>query len=292
MRYLINFLFILVATVCFSQNQFHVFPSDGEKTRGNPNGDGSLSKPWDLQTALSQPSERLNGGDIIWIHQGVYNGRFRSMLKSTITNSYITVSAYEQDKVILNGNVDEKNGYVLDINGGGVIYKNFEITFLGEFSRSRQDVNFNVVTGVNHTKGENCKFQNLVIHNIPGSGIGSWKATANSVIEDCIIYNNGYEGGRGHGVGIYVQNQSDDIRLIRNNIIFNNYYKGIEVWSATSGSKFQFIKNVTLLDNIIFNNGVPYGKNVDNIIIASNDTDGINVAKDIKVLNNVLYHNV
>lgn len=292
MNYIINFLFFFIATISFAQNEFHVFPADGETTKGNPHGDGSISNPWDLKTAFSQSSERVNGGDIIWIHQGVYNGRYRSVLQSTIPNAYITVSAYEREKVILNGNVNVKKGYVLDVNGGGVIYKNFEITFLGEFSRSKKDEKFNGATGINHTRGENCKFQNLVIHNIPGSGIGSWKATAGTVIEDCIIYNNGYEGARGHGVGIYIQNQSEKTRLIRNNIIFNNYYKGIEVWSATSGSNFEFIKNITLSDNVIFNNGVPFGKNVDNIIIASKDAEGINVAKNIKVLNNVLYHNV
>jgi hypothetical protein len=54
-----------------------------------------------------------------------------------------------------------------------VIYKNFEITFLGDFSQSKKDENFNGATGINHTRGEGCKFQNLVIHNIPESGIGT-----------------------------------------------------------------------------------------------------------------------
>jgi hypothetical protein len=55
---------------------------------------------------------------------------------------------------------------------------------------------------------------------------------------------------------------------------------------------WQFIKNVTLSDNIIFNTGVPFNKHVDNLIIASQDADGINVAKNIQVLDNVFYHNV
>ncbi|MBT8269782.1 MAG: hypothetical protein HKO96_09840, partial [Flavobacteriaceae bacterium] len=90
----------------------------------------------------------------------------------------------------------------------------------------------------------------------------------------------------------YVQNQSDKERIIRNNFIFNNYYKGIEVWSASSGVGFEFVKNVRLENNIIFNNGTPAGKHVDNLIIASDDKEGINVARNIKVLNNVLYHNI
>jgi len=292
MRYLISFLFVLTSAISFAQKEYHVFPVDCETTKGTPNGNGSVSNPWDLQTALSQSSERVNGGDIIWIHKGIYTGHYKSVLQSTKTNKYVTVSAYKNDKVILNGNLGRKMNYVLEVNGANVIYKNFEITYLGEFSRKKGDSNFKAAVGINHRKGEDCKFQNLIVHNIPGSGIGSWKATGGSEIEDCIIYNNGYQGARGHGAGLYIQNQSEKTRLIKNNIIYNNYYKGIEVWSASSGSNFEFVKNITLSNNIIFNNGAPGGKHVDNIIIASNDKDGINVAKRIKLLGNVLYHNV
>lgn len=292
MKHLLYILILLSTAISFAQKEFHVFPLDSEIIKGTPKGDGSLDNPWDLQTALSQSSERVNGGDIIWIHEGVYSGSYRSQLQSTISDTYITVSAYKNDKVILNGNHGSNTYYVLEVNGGQVIFKNIEITYLGEFSRNESDENFKAATGVNHRKGKNCKFQNLTIHNIPGSGIGSWKATGGSVIEDCIIYNNGYQGRRGHGIGIYVQNQNTKIRQIKNNIIFNNYYKGIEVWSATIGSKKEFVKNVNIENNIVFNNGSPSAKHVDNLIIASKDTDGINVAKDITVKDNVLYHNV
>jgi hypothetical protein len=105
---MISFLVFLIVTVSFAQNEFQVFPANGETTKGNPNGDGSIKNPWDLKTALSQSSERVNSGDIIWIHQGTYNGRYRSALQSTIPDAFITVSGYEQEKVILNGNVDVK----------------------------------------------------------------------------------------------------------------------------------------------------------------------------------------
>ena len=292
MRKLISFLVIVISAFSFAQQEFHVFPVNGNSIKGTPQGDGTLKNPWDLQTALSQTSERVNGGDIIWLHKGTYKGRFKSLLQSTIKNKYVTVSAFKNDKVILNGNVEEKGNYVLQVNGSNVIYKNFEITYLGNFSRIKTDQNFRVATGINHIKGEDCKFLNLVIHNIPGSGFGSWKATGGTVIEDCVIYNNGYLDARGHGVGIYIQNQSEKTRLINNNIIFNNYYKGIEVWSASSGSNFEFVKNITLSNNSIFNNGSPSGKYVDNLIVASNDSKGVNVAKYIKVVDNVFYHNV
>ncbi|MCB0469651.1 MAG: right-handed parallel beta-helix repeat-containing protein, partial [Flavobacteriaceae bacterium] len=153
--------------------------------------------------------------------------------------------------------------------------------------------NFKKVDGINHASGETCQFINLSIHDNPGSGIGSWKYTADTKIIGCYIYNNGYDDSdRGHGVGIYVQNISDKNRLIQDCVIFNNYYKGVEIWSATSGTKMEFVKNVILENNVLFNNGNPSGVFRDNVIVASNDNEGINVAKHIVLKDNVLYHNV
>ena len=91
--------------ISFAQKEFHVFPIDGKIIKGSPDGDGSLNMPWDLQTALSQSSQHVNGGDIIWLHEGIYNGRFKSILESS-NQKYITVSAYAEDLVVLNGNVE------------------------------------------------------------------------------------------------------------------------------------------------------------------------------------------
>lgn len=291
MRYFILLIALIINGICLAQQEFHVFPIDGSPVKGSPSGNGSLDNPWDLQTALIQSSERINGGDIIWLHKGIYNGRYSSSLHSTIAEKFITVSSFENDRVILNGNVLSDKPFVLEVKGDRVIYKNIEITFLGEYNRSTSQKGFKAVTGVNHVKGVDCIFQNLSIYNIPGTGFGSWKATGGTRIEDCLIYNNGYLGSRGQGVGIYVQNESDKIRYIENNIIFNNYYKGIEVWSASSGTNREFVKNVELKDNIIFNNGLPSGRAWSNLIIASGDSKGINIAKNIKVKDNIFYHN-
>lgn len=292
MRQSITYILLFFAVVSFAQKEFHVFPKDGNHVKGSPNGDGSLNKPWDLQTALSQSTQRVNGGDIIWLHQGIYNGNYKSSIASEIVGKKVVVSAYKYDKVVLNGNIENKESYVLEVTGDRVIFKNIEITYLGEFSRVRYDKNFKAVTGVNHIKGVDCEFQSLVIHNIPGSGLGSWKSTGGTVIENCVIYNNGYQAVRGHGVGLYVQNEGDKLRKLKSNIIFNNYYKGIEVWSATSGSKRTFVKNISLNDNILFNNGVPSGKPWANLIVASGDVEGVNVAKRITINDNIFYHNI
>jgi parallel beta-helix repeat protein len=286
----ISFLFLVVTVN--AQQVFHVFPESHNTNPGKTSGNGSITNPWDLQTALSQSTKTVKDNDIIYLHKGIYRGRFTSTITTLNKNRFITVKPYKNDRVVLDGNVNSKLGSVLEVKGGNVIFRDFEITFLGDFSRNTKEKDFQVVNGISHVDGEDCKFINLKIHNIPGSGIGSWKRTGGSAIDGCLIYNNGYMSKvRGSGVGIYVQNQSEKTRYITNNTIFNNYYKGIEVWSATSGTKFEFVKNITLRNNVVFNNGNPANHFVDNVIIASNDADGINVAKNISFDSNILYHN-
>ena len=81
-RLLSNILLLFVPLFLWSQNEFHVFPKDHTKTPGTTTGSGSLDQPWDLQTAFNQPSDIVNGGDIIWIHEGIYSGRYVSHLRS------------------------------------------------------------------------------------------------------------------------------------------------------------------------------------------------------------------
>jgi len=288
-----RYLHLLLVFFCLAlqaQQSYHVFPENHKDNPGSPQGKGSMNNPWDLQTALSNKTI-INPGDVIWIHEGIYNGRYISEIYGNDQDKVI-VSAYKNDRVVINGNVTSENGAVLHVTGSNVIFKNFQITFFGTFPRYVDDTQFKVVVGIKHDKGESCEFRNLKINNVPGSGIGSWKHTGGSSIENCIVFNNGYMGKkRGHGVGIYVQNKSTNVRLIKNNLIFNNYYKGIEIWSASKGHDYEFVKNVTLLDNVIFNNGLPSGHHRGNVIVATNDSKGINRAKNIKLINNILYHN-
>ncbi len=275
--------------MCFftqAQQEFHVFPNASTK------GNGSFQNPWDLQTALSQKSDVVNGGDTIWLHEGVYDGRFVSTLQSTISNKNIIVASYKNDKVVLNGNIPSDKPSVFEVRGNNVSFRNFEITFIGTFSRAMADATFQKVDGINHLSGEDCEFINLKIHNNPGSGFGSWKMTGGTLIEQCRIFNNGYFSKvRGSGAGIYVQNSSDKVRMIKNNLIFNNYYMGVEVWSAAKNAKEGYVKNISLKNNIIFNNGMPGGMHKNNLIVATDDKNGINRATRIVVENNVFYHN-
>ena len=286
-------IFTFFSFVLNAQQEFHVFSKNHKKSPGTSTGDGSLKTPWDLQTALNQSSSVVKGGDVIWLHEGVYNGRFTSKLQSLNKDEHITVASFPNEWAILNGNIKSIKTSVLNIKGSNVIYKNFEVTWSGYYSRNETDIAFQKSDGISHDIGTNCKFINLIIHNNPGSGFGSWKRTENSEINNCYIFNNGFmsKRGRGSGVGIYVQNSSEKIKLIKNSTIFNNYYKGIEIWSANRNANEEYVKNITLDNNVIFNSGLISGTYRDNLIIATDDRNGINIAKKITVKNNIFYHN-
>ncbi|MEH6538137.1 MAG: right-handed parallel beta-helix repeat-containing protein [Psychroserpens sp.] len=290
---LLYIIFCLVGLCLNAQQEFHVFPKNHQDNPGTKDGIGSIDNPWDFQTALSQTSSTVNSGDTIWLHEGVYVGKFISTLQSLEPNKYITVSAFKNEKVVLNGNVNSTNKAVLEVKSQQVIFKNFEITFLGDYPRHVNDLNFIRTDGINHTSGHDCKFINLKIYNNPGSGFGSWKHTGGTLIDGCKIYNNGFFSEvRGRGAGIYVQNLSDKTRVIKNNIIFNNYYMGVEVWSASKKATSNYVKNMLLQNNVIFNNGSSGGHFKNNIIVATDDNNGINRATNIKLIDNILYHNV
>ena len=80
--------FIFIGFICCwllapAQQEFHVFPETGSVVKGTSEGNGSLENPWDLQTAL-YATENIKPGDTLWLHEGVYNGRFISTLESVV----------------------------------------------------------------------------------------------------------------------------------------------------------------------------------------------------------------
>ncbi len=299
------FLLTFLPFILMAQTEWYASPIGTSSNTGL-----TSDSPWDLQTALTA-GNGVQPGDTIWLLEGengeTYNGRFTSTISGTASNP-ITVSSLPGEWAVLNGNVTSSLTNVLTVTGGYVHFKDFEITHIGSFSRKKGEADFSICSGISHIDGENCKFLNLVVHDNPGSGIASWKRTAGSEIYGCVIYNNGWVEPSGrllHGVGIYVQNSSDQTRLLENNIIFNQFYKGIEIWSACGAGGTpssdgtdsdpcgDFVKNIDAIKNTVFNSGdVAAGDaHKDNIIVATDDSSGVAIANNINIFNNVTYHN-
>ncbi len=99
-----------------SVSDFYVSPTG---TTGTGPGTGTISNPWALQTALSQPSA-VHPGDTIWLRGGTYTGLFTSSLTGT-SDLPIVVRQYPGERATLDGNVNPEvlgtDGWILKVTG-------------------------------------------------------------------------------------------------------------------------------------------------------------------------------
>ncbi len=235
--------------------EFYVSPA------GSPTGNGSLRRPWDLETALDHPPV-LMPGDVIWLRGGVYrkNGqvtKFESDLQGA-PGQPITVRQYPGERATIDGNI-------MQINGGWVNYWGFEIMnshsnrLTGEsgpfptafWSIQNGKTNDLAVSGFD-LRAPNVKLINLVIHDSIGGGIGISALAENPEIYGTISYYNGWQGcDRGHGHGIYIQNADPSSARIEDNIFYGNYALGIQA----TANEF-LVDNLHLEGNVMFLNGI------------------------------------
>ncbi len=254
-------------------SQWFVSPS------GHSSGNGSQSNPWDLQTALNQPSS-VKPGDTIWLRGGRYIAPFKSHLKGA-SGKPIIVRAYPGERATLDG-----TGPILTIQDSSwVYYGGFEITKSTNTRpySSSPNPEHGILTSTSYSSS-NLKFINLVIHDVPGAGMAWWRTNTDSEVYGSLIYNNGVMQ-LDHG--IYTQNESGTKR-ITNNILFDNASHGIHVY--TSGSSG--IDNYIISGNTVFDNGAvgintstgAKGAYVRNILVG-----GALVTHNSSIMNNYSY---
>jgi hypothetical protein len=114
-------------------------------------------------------------------------------------------------------------------------------------------------------------------------GLDFWRFAVDAEAHGNIIYYNGYQDtDRGHGHGIYTQNETG-VKTIGDNIIFDQFGLGIQAY----GSSAAFVRNYRLEGNIVFNNGsIARGiSKVDNILFAVGS-----VLQNIVLDRNYTYH--
>src|SRR3954454_10513251 len=97
----------LLVCIPLSASDFYVSPG------GSPKGNGTMVNPWDLQTALNQPSV-VNPGDTIWLRGGTHAisnrpTKFISQL-SGADGQPITVRQYPGERATVDGNIMQTSG--------------------------------------------------------------------------------------------------------------------------------------------------------------------------------------
>jgi hypothetical protein len=274
---------LAIAGTQSTSNQHYVSPS------GSSSGDGSITRPWDLPTALSGPSS-VHPGDTIWLRGGTYgNGRgvFYSSLVGTAA-APIIVKQYPGERATINGWLQvgccDQNPHP---NQGAYVW------FWGlEFASSITDrtgqpdgppaYGQSAVLDSIDTWAPGSKFINNVIHDTR-MGPAMWKEASGAEAYGNIVYDNGFQASdRGHGHGFYLQNNSPTMS-VTDNFSFNNFDNGLQAY----GSDAAIVRNITVQGNIMFNNGIiAAGRPVaDDVIFAW--TGGLS---GMQLLNNYFYN--
>jgi hypothetical protein len=205
---------------------------------GSPGGDGSMSSPWDLQTALDHPAA-VQPGDTIWLRGGTYAA---AMYVSNLTGTAvrpIIVRQYPGERATIDGGTA----------GQGLVTRGAHTWFWGleVMGSSGQPIL------VYNSVGD--RFINLVVHDAGKYGIAqfTWTGARQTEIHGCIVYNNGREHNLDHG--FYVQNDvATGMLYVTDNIIFNNWARGIQAY-AKVGTQRETISGIVIEGNVAFHNG-------------------------------------
>lgn len=277
MKKLLSVLFILVivSTIFLvdhkadaAGNEWYVAPN------GSALGDGTMAKPWDLQTALHHPS-RVKPGDTIWVRGGDYIGNFNNNLKGT-PEAKITVRAYKNEQPIIKGMSTAAIWFAGDYTHDTVTW-GLVITSNGATTRAGKTVGEGIAD-----RGFNNSYVNNIIHDT-AQGIGQSGKGADLQIYGNIIYNNGYDSDRGHGHGIYVQNNPDGAftKYVMDNLVFNQFGIGIHSYGTSNAN----LNNLHFEGNISFDNSVPSRQYRQRNLIVGGGTKPTNA----QILNNYTY---
>jgi len=231
---------------------------------GSASGSGATDDPWDLATALAGgPARQVQAGDTVWIRGGTYPGSFRTSLQGQ-PGQPIQFRQYPGERAIIDGS--------LAASGSELWFVGFEIM---------QSRPLQVVDRVLEANTTNGKFINLVLHDAGFSGV-DLAADAGSGVElyGSIIYNNGWRDNIDHG--IYAQNATAGTKRIRDNVIFNNFARGIQVYDDDAVA----LQNFEVMGNITFNNGtIATGSTEVNILIS-----GSTLTTGMRAADNLLYY--
>ncbi len=205
-----------------SRAGFYVAPT------GNPAGNGTAQRPWDLQYALSGARGRVQAGDTVWLRGGTYHGAFRTNLNGA-DGRWIVFRQYPGERATIDG--------TLRADGSYLAFWGFEVM------QSAPDT-YGIQANTDHGR-----FINLIVHDAGTQGVSFWTPAVDAELYGCIIYNNGTHDNFDHGT--YVHNE-DGTKLITDNVFFNNLARGIQIYASP---KNPVLRNIRVEGNVSFDNG-------------------------------------
>ncbi len=285
-----RFFSVIFALVAIGFASGRVFAADfyasPTGTTSTAAGTGSLSNPWALATALAHPAA-VQPGDTIWLRGGTYTGRVSSSLTGTAV-APIKVRPYQSERAKLDGGPGPLVA-TLTVYGQYTWYWGFEVFSSEPNRRSTQDGSWptdlnrgscvGIAQDIPHV---GIRLINLVLHD-GTDAIGSFQSHQDGEIYGNLIFNNGWNGAtdRGHGHGLYVQNQAGT-KKISDNVIFNQYGGGMQIY----GSAAAYLDNIQVTGNTIFSAGWPSAYGCDRNFLFGGDR----IATNGTVVSNSFYY--
>ena len=249
MRRILSLILLLWSPL--AAGQFWISPD------GRPRAAGSPQDPWDLSTALAQPSP-VAPGDTLWLRPGLYKLAQPLVSRLSGTESRpIRLRAEPGARVTLDcaaAAVSAADATCLLVDGAHAWYEGFEIVNSSEIrtvAAPGAPANPRGI-GIQARSGPGVKLINLVIHDV---GLAIFESQPSGIeIYGLLAYNNGWDGpDRSHGPGIYVRNKTDWPRkFISDSIVFQNYRQGLQGY----GTGPNVFSQMQLAGNIFFNNGI------------------------------------
>jgi hypothetical protein len=199
---------------------------------GSSGGDGSRDRPWDLATALAGAGGRIAAGDTVWLRNGTYPGSFRTSIAGA-PGRPIVFRQYPGERATIDGG--------LRAEGADLVFWGFEIMQSNPLGNGAlPGLLIYTVRG---------KFINLVVHDAAQQGITFWDGADDAEVYGSIVYNNGLNENKDHG--IYIHNNSGT-KTVEDNVFFNNLAYGIH---AYAGPNDVTQRNIHVIGNVAFNNG-------------------------------------
>jgi hypothetical protein len=254
--------------------QYYVAPN------GTSSGDGSIGRPWNLATALSQPTT-VKAGATIWLRGGTYGTGGTTLFTSKLTGTSsapIIVRQYPGERATVDGGIKAKGAYTW--------FWGFEITNSSpNRDRISSDLNVDRPAGL-FLYGNGNKAINLVIDNVGRAGVlglGPWVTLnpgASHEIYGTIFWGNGIydtstqSGTRGDGVYLNSGEPNPSLALVEDCISFRNFLMGFKVYSEWSNVH---TNNFTLNGNVTFDHQFLW-----NLVVSNVD----HAMKGLKVTNN------
>lgn len=250
---------------------------------GTASGNGSINAPWDLHTALAHPAA-VKPGDALWLRGGTYAMKYPAEFWSKLTGTSaapIVVRRYPGEAVVIDLKSMASSLYVY---GAHTWFWGLEITSTGIPRSTGTPGPWSILNSSVEVHGPGTKFINCYVHDL-SQGLSFWKDSVGGEAYGNIVYHVGWQGpDRGHGHAVYSQNAPGGAsrKVIAENFMGEAFDIGLQLY----GSGAAVIQDYYLAGNVVWDNGIPTGQNVDQIVIAGGGTSKKNLELDTNYVYN------